>query len=113
MSRADLEKQPQDVASMFDGIAGRYDLMNDIAALGQVGMWRDLMVDALDLAQGERVLDLAAGTGTSSAAIALRQIMLGDSDEVAMSVSERFAFTTNWMSNGLLNDPDAEKVGAA
>ncbi|AXK44891.1 demethylmenaquinone methyltransferase [Brachybacterium saurashtrense] len=70
MSRADLEKQPQDVATMFDGIAGRYDLMNDIAALGQVGMWRNLMVDALDLAAGEAVLDLAAGTGTSSAAIA-------------------------------------------
>ena len=56
----------------------------------------------------------AAGMLTSNLSmIALRQIMLGDSDEVAMSVGERFAFTMNWMSNGLLNDPDAEKVGAA
>ncbi|MBB5831688.1 demethylmenaquinone methyltransferase [Brachybacterium aquaticum] len=70
MSRADLEKKPYDVATMFDGIAKRYDLMNDVAAMGQVDMWRELMVDALELREGDRVLDLAAGTGTSSAAIA-------------------------------------------
>lgn len=70
MSRADLEKQPADVATMFDGIADRYDLMNDVAALGQVGMWRQKMVEALEIEAGDAVLDLAAGTGTSSAAIA-------------------------------------------
>ena len=70
MSRADLEKQPYDVATMFDGIARRYDLMNDVAAMGQVGMWREKMVEALEIASGDQVLDLAAGTGTSSAAIA-------------------------------------------
>lgn len=70
MSRADLEKQPYDVATMFDGIAKRYDLMNDVAAMGQVGMWRDLMVDALDIEAGDAVMDLAAGTGTSTTAIA-------------------------------------------
>lgn len=70
MSRADLEKKPYDVATMFDGIAKRYDLMNDVAAMGQVGMWRDLMVDALDIDPGDAVMDLAAGTGTSSTAIA-------------------------------------------
>lgn len=70
MSRADLEKQPYDVAGMFDSIARRYDLMNDVAALGQVRMWREAMVAALDLRDGGEVLDLAAGTGTSSAAIA-------------------------------------------
>lgn len=70
MSRADLEKKPYDVATMFDGIAKRYDLMNDVAALGQVRMWRELMVEALEVGPDDAVLDLAAGTGTSSAAIA-------------------------------------------
>lgn len=70
MSRADLEKQPYDVATMFDGIAKRYDLMNDVAAMGQVGMWRELMVEALDIEPGDTVMDLAAGTGTSTTAIA-------------------------------------------
>lgn len=70
MSRADLDKQPYDVAGMFDSIAGRYDLMNDVAALGQVQMWRAAMVDALGIEAEDTVLDLAAGTGTSSTAIA-------------------------------------------
>lgn len=70
MSRADLQKQPFDVASMFDGVARRYDLINDVAALGQVRMWRAAMVESLGVGQGDTVLDLAAGTGTSSAAIA-------------------------------------------
>src|SRR5699024_3740191 len=41
-----------------------------VAALGQVRMWREAMVDSLGIDDGDRVLDLAAGTGTSAAAIA-------------------------------------------
>ena len=70
MSRADLEKKPYDVAGMFDSIAGRYDVMNNVAALGQVQGWRAAMVESLEISAGDTVLDLAAGTGTSTAAIA-------------------------------------------
>lgn len=66
MSRASLEKKPREVASMFDGIARRYDLTNDVISLGQDRRWRRLTIDAVAAAPGERVLDLAAGTGTSS-----------------------------------------------
>ncbi|GAB2531408.1 ubiquinone/menaquinone biosynthesis methyltransferase [Brachybacterium huguangmaarense] len=69
MSRADLDKKPYDVAGMFDSIASRYDLMNSLMAPGQVSRWRRATVDALDLPAGSRVLDLAAGTGTSTAAL--------------------------------------------
>lgn len=69
MSRADLDKQPFDVAGMFDTVARRYDLMNSLMAMGQVGHWRRAMVAAMDLDPGARVLDLAAGTGTSTAAL--------------------------------------------
>ncbi len=51
---------------MFDGIARRYDLTNDLISLGQDRRWRRLTVDAVAAMPGERVLDLAAGTGTSS-----------------------------------------------
>ncbi len=51
---------------MFDGIAGRYDLTNDVISLGQDRRWRKLTVAAVGATAGERVLDLAAGTGTSS-----------------------------------------------
>ncbi len=66
MSRASLEKKPAEVASMFDGIARRYDLVNDLVSLGQDRRWRRATVDAVAALPGEKVLDLAAGTGTSS-----------------------------------------------
>lgn len=66
MARADLDKAPADVAAMFDDVAERYDLTNDVLALGQTRRWRRAVVDAVDPAPGERILDLAAGTGTSS-----------------------------------------------
>ena len=66
MARADLDKQPGDVAAMFDAIAGRYDLLNDILSAGQVRLWRRAVVRIIGTGPGERVLDLAAGTGTSS-----------------------------------------------
>jgi demethylmenaquinone methyltransferase/2-methoxy-6-polyprenyl-1,4-benzoquinol methylase len=66
VTRASLEKQPQDVAGMFDDVAARYDLTNDVLSLGQSRLWRKAVGKALDVAPGERVLDLGAGTGTSS-----------------------------------------------
>ncbi len=66
MTRADLDKKPADVAAMFDDVARRYDLTNDVLSLGQDRRWRRLVVEAVDPQPGERVLDLAAGTGTSS-----------------------------------------------
>jgi demethylmenaquinone methyltransferase/2-methoxy-6-polyprenyl-1,4-benzoquinol methylase len=66
VSRAGLDKQPDEVAAMFDDVATRYDLTNDVLSLGQDRLWRRAVVRAVDARPGERVLDLAAGTGTSS-----------------------------------------------
>jgi demethylmenaquinone methyltransferase / 2-methoxy-6-polyprenyl-1,4-benzoquinol methylase len=66
MPRAELDKRPGDVAAMFDAIAGRYDLLNDILSGGQVRLWRRAVARITGARTGERVLDLAAGTGTSS-----------------------------------------------
>ena len=51
---------------MFDEVAARYDRTNDVLSLGQDRRWRRAVVEALDLRPGERLLDLAAGTGTST-----------------------------------------------
>ncbi|KNE80718.1 MULTISPECIES: demethylmenaquinone methyltransferase [Streptomyces] len=66
MTRASLDKQPHEVAAMFDDVAPKYDLTNDVLSLGQTRLWRKAVVRAVDARPGERVLDLAAGTGTSS-----------------------------------------------
>ena len=68
--RAGLDKQRADVAAMFDGVARRYDLFNTVLSLGQVYRWRRATVAAVAPRPGQRILDLAAGTGTSSAALA-------------------------------------------
>jgi len=66
VTRASLEKKPYEVAAMFDDVAAKYDLTNDVLSLGQARLWRRAVADAVAARPGERVLDLAAGTATSS-----------------------------------------------
>ena len=70
MSRASLEKDPRDVASMFDGVARRYDITNTVLSGGRDRHWRRATREALNLAPGELVLDLAAGTSVSTVELA-------------------------------------------
>ncbi len=51
---------------MFDDVAPKYDVVNDVLSLGQTHRWRRIVVEAVGAVKGQRVLDLAAGTGTSS-----------------------------------------------
>lgn len=70
MSRASLRKPAHEVSSMFDGVAARYDLVNDVLSLGQDRWWRRAVAKQVDAREGDRVLDLAAGTGASSEPLA-------------------------------------------
>jgi demethylmenaquinone methyltransferase / 2-methoxy-6-polyprenyl-1,4-benzoquinol methylase len=72
VTRAQLDKLPADVAAMFDAVARRYDVTNDVLSLGLDRRWRTAVVAAVDPRPGEVVLDLAAGTGTSSQPFAER-----------------------------------------
>lgn len=66
MSRADLDKRAAEVAGMFDDVAPAYDLTNDVLSMGMDRLWRRATFAAVAATPGELVLDLAAGTGTSS-----------------------------------------------
>ena len=66
MARAGADKRPDQVAGMFDGVAAHYDRTNSVLSLGLDAGWRRRVAEAVAAAPGERVLDLAAGTGTSS-----------------------------------------------
>jgi demethylmenaquinone methyltransferase / 2-methoxy-6-polyprenyl-1,4-benzoquinol methylase len=67
LSRATLDKDPHEVAAMFDGVARRYDLANTVLSAGLDRRWRKRTRQCLELQPGQRVLDLAAGTGVSTA----------------------------------------------
>lgn len=70
MIRAHLDKDPRDVAQMFDAVAERYDITNDVLSLGQDRRWRQQVVRATGARPGELILDLASGTGTSAEPLA-------------------------------------------
>lgn len=69
-NRADLGKDPARVSGMFDQVAGGYDRTNTVLTFGNDAFWRAAMVRAVAPQRGERILDLAAGTAVSSAALA-------------------------------------------
>jgi demethylmenaquinone methyltransferase / 2-methoxy-6-polyprenyl-1,4-benzoquinol methylase len=77
MTRAEMDKQPHEVAAMFDGVAARYDRTNTILSMAQDRRWRRATRLALDLRPGERVLDLAAGTGVSTVDLSLGMLRAG------------------------------------
>ncbi len=70
MTRAQLDKQPREVAEMFDGVAAKYDRTNTVLSFGRDRGWRRATRQALGLVPGETVLDLGAGTGVSTAELA-------------------------------------------
>jgi demethylmenaquinone methyltransferase / 2-methoxy-6-polyprenyl-1,4-benzoquinol methylase len=70
VTRADLDKEPHEIAAMFDGVAEKYDRTNTILSFGRDRAWRRATAAALGLRPGERVLDLGAGTGVSTVDLA-------------------------------------------
>ena len=69
-ARASMEKRPSEVAAMFDEVAPAYDRTNTLMTFGLEKRWRGKVTAALALRSGETVLDLAAGTATSTVALA-------------------------------------------
>jgi len=70
MSRASLDKDPHEVAAMFDGVAERYDRTNSVTSLGLDRHWRSVTRRVLDPEPGQKVLDVAAGTAVSTVGLA-------------------------------------------
>lgn len=66
MVRANLNKDPDDVSKMFDDVAHRYDFLNDLLSLGRTKAWRRVVTSIIGPKPGMRILDIAAGTGSSS-----------------------------------------------
>ncbi|MFD5213238.1 class I SAM-dependent methyltransferase [Microbacterium sp. NPDC058345] len=69
-NRADLGKDPSRVSGMFDQVAAGYDRTNTVMTFGNDALWRAATTRAVAPKRGERILDLAAGTASSSASLA-------------------------------------------
>ena len=61
--RVPLEEKPRLVRRVFDAVAPRYDLMNDLMSAGVHRLWKAEMIRRLNARPGQRLLDVAGGTG--------------------------------------------------
>lgn len=111
-TRADLGKAPRDVAAMFDGVAERYDLTNDVLSLCQTRLWRRAVARAVDARPGQRVLDLAAGTGSSSLpfAAAGAHVVAADFSLGMLTVGKRAHPSLGLLAGDALRLPFADSV---
>ena len=82
MTRANLNKDPDDVSKMFDGVANRYDFLNDLLSLGRTKAWRKVVTSIIGPKPGLKILDIAAGTGSST-----RPLVDAGADVVALDFS--------------------------
>ncbi|MFT7765674.1 Ubiquinone/menaquinone biosynthesis C-methyltransferase UbiE [Clavibacter michiganensis] len=89
--RADLSKKPGQVSAMFDEVSSAYDRTNTLLSVGNDQLWRVATTRAVAPVAGERILDLAAGTGTSSAALAASgaHVVAADFSEGMLEVGRR------------------------
>ena len=70
--RVPEEQKAGRVRAVFDSVAGRYDLMNDLMSLGLHRLWKRFTILIAGVRPGERVLDVAAGSGDLARAFAAR-----------------------------------------
>ena len=83
MVRANLNKDPDDVSKMFDDVAHRYDFLNDLLSLGRTKSWRRVVTAIISPKTGMKILDIAAGTGSSS-----KPLVDKGADVIALDFSE-------------------------
>ena len=83
MVRANMNKDPDDVSKMFDDVASRYDFLNDLLSLGRTKAWRKSVTSIIAPESGMKVLDIAAGTGSSS-----RPLVDKGAEVIALDFSE-------------------------
>jgi demethylmenaquinone methyltransferase/2-methoxy-6-polyprenyl-1,4-benzoquinol methylase len=74
------------VGDVFRSVASKYDVMNDLMSMGVHRLWKRFAIDQTGVRPGQRVLDLAGGTG--DLAIAMSKRMKGDGELVLADINE-------------------------
>ena len=80
--QVDVDQKQGLVKGVFDSVASKYDLMNDVMSLGTHRLWKNYTIASSNVSKGDTVLDIAGGTG--DLAIKFRK-KVGDSGKVVLS----------------------------
>jgi demethylmenaquinone methyltransferase/2-methoxy-6-polyprenyl-1,4-benzoquinol methylase len=115
MPRAQLDRQPRDVARMFDAVADNYDRMNAVMTAGQERRWRRIVADTLGIGPNDVVLDLAAGTGASSTSLQERgaKVVACDFSQGMLAVGRQRNQTMRFVAGDAMRLPFADESFSA
>ena len=77
-----FEEKTQKVADVFHSVADQYDIMNDLMSMGTHRLWKRFAIKCMQARRGQRILDLAAGSGDLAA---LLSPIVGETGEIVLS----------------------------
>ena len=109
------EEKARKVAGVFDSVAGKYDLMNDLMSLGVHRLWKRFAVRLSGARSGERVLDLAGGTGDLTSRLLPRvgskgMVVLSDINANMLAEGRRRLVDEGAVGNVAYVQADAERL---
>ena len=111
----DVNDKARLVASVFDSVAGRYDLMNDLMSFGIHRVWKQITIESSGVRPGQSVLDLAGGTGDLANAFSKRvgsegRVVLGDINASMLKVGREKLIDRGAANNVRWTQLDAEAL---
>jgi demethylmenaquinone methyltransferase/2-methoxy-6-polyprenyl-1,4-benzoquinol methylase len=103
------------VRGVFDSVADKYDVMNDLMSLGIHRIWKKFTIDQTDLQPGQRALDVAGGTGDLTMAMAKRvgpkgHVILSDINEAMLENGRRRLIDAGIVGNVSFEVANAEDL---
>ena len=109
------EQKANMVAGVFHSVAGKYDLMNDVMSFGIHRLWKRYTIDCSGVRPGQKVLDLAGGTGDLAAKFArivgpTGEVVLADINDSMLRVGRDKLRDMGIVGNVSYVQADAEKL---
>ena len=110
-----VDDKARRVAGVFDSVAGKYDVMNDLMSLGVHRWWKRFAVGVSGARAGDRVLDLAGGTGDLASRLASRvgpsgRVVLSDINAAMLAEGRRRLVDQGMVGNVAYVQADAERL---
>jgi demethylmenaquinone methyltransferase/2-methoxy-6-polyprenyl-1,4-benzoquinol methylase len=108
-------EKSQRVAEVFHSVANKYDLMNDVMSLGMHRLWKQFTIEQSSVRNGQRVLDIAGGTGDLAKAFAKKvgetgQVILADINEKMLGEGRERLANQGIVGNVEFVQADAEQL---
>jgi demethylmenaquinone methyltransferase/2-methoxy-6-polyprenyl-1,4-benzoquinol methylase len=111
----DVHEKAEKVAGVFHSVAGNYDLMNDLMSGGVHRLWKRMAIEMSGVRRGNKVLDIAGGTGDLAAKFskivgAKGSVVLADINDSMLKVGRDRLVDQGIVSNVQFSQADAQSL---